>query len=67
VSRRPSFPDDTGWPAELRIADLNADGKPDIAVVFNAYGRTTSPIYLIRGNGTFASAVGLSPRRPRHR
>jgi hypothetical protein len=55
VSRRPaSFPDDTGWPAELRVADLNGDGKPDIAVGSNAYGPTTSPIYLNRGNGPFA-------------
>jgi hypothetical protein len=39
------------WPYALRVADLNRDGKPDLAV---ATAASTPVLYQNRGDGTFA-------------
>jgi len=42
------------WPYAIQVADLNGDGKPDIAVSAYWYPPTTPPFYLNRGDGTFS-------------
>jgi hypothetical protein len=50
-------------PVSIAIGDLNADGKPDLAVVNN--GSNTVSVLLNRGNGTFGASadygVGSNP------
>jgi len=54
AARLPQAIDAPQWPDALRIADLNGDGKPDIAVALDAFGAgDAAPVYLNRGDGTF--------------
>jgi hypothetical protein len=48
------------WPGmnALAVADVNGDGKPDVAVVNN--GSDTVDVLLNNGNGTFRTAVGYA-------
>ena len=39
------------WPYAIRVADLNGDGNPDLAVAVNNGG--APPFYLNKGDGTF--------------
>jgi FG-GAP-like repeat len=43
------------WPYAIQVADLNGDGKPDIAVSLYWYPPESPPIYLNSGDGTFAA------------
>jgi hypothetical protein len=53
-TRLPQIDNLDEWPYAIQVADLNGDGKPDIAVSLYWYPPETPPIYLNRGDGTFA-------------
>jgi VCBS repeat protein len=57
AKRLPQTLDETDWPYALHVADLNGDGKQDIAVAVNAFGPPTGAVYLNRGDGTFAPLI----------
>jgi hypothetical protein len=55
ATRLPQQEDLSAWPYALRIADLNRDGKPDLAVALNDFSPgELPPVYANRGDGTFA-------------
>jgi len=53
-SRLPQKDNSDVWPYSIQVADLNGDGKPDLAVSLYWYPPQTPPFYLNRGDGTFA-------------
>jgi FG-GAP-like repeat len=63
ATRLPQKDNSLAWPYALRVADLNGDGKPDLAVAVNAGDTSaTPPIYLNKGDGTFKPLqLGSSP------
>jgi hypothetical protein len=50
-TRLPQQDNFDAWPYAIRVADLNGDGKPDVAVAVNNGG--APPFYLNNGDGSF--------------
>jgi len=63
-TRLPQTDNSGVWPYAIQLADVNGDGKLDIAVSLFAYPVEAPPFYLNRGDGTFtppARDAFLSP------
>ena len=47
-------------PSAIAAADLNGDGKPDLAVAYHVSQQTAVSVLLNTGNGTFAPKIDFS-------
>jgi hypothetical protein len=53
------------WPYAIRVADLNGDGKPDLAVSLSLEVANALPaVYVNRGDGTFVQLSFPAPPSP---
>jgi hypothetical protein len=49
------------WPYAIRVADVNSDGRDDIGVSLTAGQSEHPPLYVQRGDGTFAASSLPAP------